>query len=291
MLAEIRELGFEWVELGHNTRISLLPGIQQAVAAREIKIASLHNFCPLPIGVNGMAPDCYLPSSSNDGERDMAIRHTLRTLECASQVGAKVVVLHLGRVPMRFPNYPRRLFKMYLEDRVKTPQYEQLRQKCLVARERKKRKYFDQVCRVLDKVIPQAQRLKVRLGMETRLGFDEIPSEDEADELLCRYGTETLAYWYDNAHAQIKENLGLIKQEEVLERFRGRTAGMHLQDFMPPLDDHLPPGKGQYDFARLKPFATDNMVFSWEIHGEWESSEIAEGARRVRALLEGTSPA
>jgi len=44
MLREIRELGFEYAELSHGTRISLLPGILEAVDAGEIKISSLHNF-------------------------------------------------------------------------------------------------------------------------------------------------------------------------------------------------------------------------------------------------------
>ena len=50
MLREIRELGFACAELSHGTRISLLPGILEAVDAGEIRISSLHNFCPLPIG-------------------------------------------------------------------------------------------------------------------------------------------------------------------------------------------------------------------------------------------------
>ena len=63
MLREIRELGFEWAELSHGIRISLLPGIIEAVDAGEIKISSLHNFCPLPMGVNHAAPNLYLFSS------------------------------------------------------------------------------------------------------------------------------------------------------------------------------------------------------------------------------------
>ncbi len=59
MLREIRELGFEYAELSHGTRISLLPGILEAVDAGEIKISTLHNFCPLPIGVNSSAPNLY----------------------------------------------------------------------------------------------------------------------------------------------------------------------------------------------------------------------------------------
>jgi hypothetical protein len=46
MLREIRDLGFEYAELSHGIRISLLPGIFEAVEAGEIKISTRHNFCP-----------------------------------------------------------------------------------------------------------------------------------------------------------------------------------------------------------------------------------------------------
>ena len=291
MLEEVRSLGFEYAELGHNTSLALLPGIQQAVTDGVIKISSLHNFCPLPIGVTGMAPDCYLPSALDDRERDQALRHTLRTLECAASLNAKVVVLHLGCIPIRWPNYPRRLIDGYVRGQSLSPQYERLLAKTLAVRERKRQKHFSQVCRVLDRLVPRAKELKLKLGLETRMGVEEIPNEDEADSLLRCYGEDVLAYWFDSAHGQIKENMGLLQVESVLERFRGRTAGMHLQDFAPPMLDHLPPGSGEYVFERLAPFVADEMILSWEIHGDWDPQLIADGTRRVHELLRKTPTA
>src|SRR5271157_2936466 len=101
MLREIRELGFEYAELSHGTRISLVPGIIEAVEAGEIKISSLHNFCPLPMGVNHAAPNLFVFSSTNPRERENAWRHTLKTIETAERVHAQVVVLHLGEIEMK----------------------------------------------------------------------------------------------------------------------------------------------------------------------------------------------
>ena len=67
MLQEIRELGFQYAELSHGTRISLLPGILEAVDSGEIKISSLHNFCPLPMGVTYPAPNLYQFSADRPG--------------------------------------------------------------------------------------------------------------------------------------------------------------------------------------------------------------------------------
>jgi hypothetical protein len=47
-----------------------MPGILAAVGAGEIKISSLHNFCPLPMGVTHAAPNLYEFSADKDYERD-----------------------------------------------------------------------------------------------------------------------------------------------------------------------------------------------------------------------------
>src|SRR3954464_10283419 len=96
MLREIRDLGFEYAELSHGIRISLLPGILDAVDAGEIKISSLHNFCPLPMGVTWAAPNLFLFSSSDARERERAFRHSMKTIETAARLKAPVVVLHMG---------------------------------------------------------------------------------------------------------------------------------------------------------------------------------------------------
>src|SRR5579864_9495961 len=110
MLREIRDLGFEYAELSHGTRISLLPGIMDAVDGGEIKISSVHNFCPLPMGVNHSAPNLYQFSAERPRERELAARYTLKTLEFASRVKAPVVVLHLGSIDMK--NYTDKLLDM-----------------------------------------------------------------------------------------------------------------------------------------------------------------------------------
>src|SRR3989449_10438104 len=98
MLREIRDLGFEYAELSHGVRISLLPGVIEAVDAGEIKISTLHNFCPLPIGVNHAAPNLFKFSSSDIRERENAFRHSLKTIETAARLKAPLVVLHMGEI-------------------------------------------------------------------------------------------------------------------------------------------------------------------------------------------------
>jgi sugar phosphate isomerase/epimerase len=289
MLAEIRALGFEYAELGHGTRLTLVEGIQQAVAAGEIKISSLHNFCPLPVGVMRASPDYYLPSAPRESERQLAVRHTLRTIDFAASLGAKVVVLHLGFVGMR--NRTRKLMEMYTKGRAGTTRFFRRRDKAMIVRERKCGPYLDQVFRTLDELAPRARAAGVKLGLETRLRLEEIPSADETAEMLTRFGPDTVAYWHDVGHAQAKENLGITTHEFLLRRFREKTAGMHLQDFAPPEYDHLPPEAGTFDFQRLAPFVKPDMILAWEIHPQTPAAHIGDNFKRAHEILKGAPSA
>src|SRR2546430_7924165 len=124
MLREIRDLGFDYAELSHGTRISLLPGILEAVDAGEVKISSLHNFCPLPMGVNLSAPNLYQFSAEKPREREMAERYTLKTIEFAARVKAPVIVLHLGSIEMK--DYTDKLLELIERGEKETPKYEKL---------------------------------------------------------------------------------------------------------------------------------------------------------------------
>src|SRR5256885_7515577 len=100
MLREIVDLGFDRVELGHGIRISLMPGIQKAFDAGEVRFTSLHNFCPLPVEVMMASPDCYKFSAVSAEERERAVKQTFQTVDFAERLNAPFVVLHLGEVNM-----------------------------------------------------------------------------------------------------------------------------------------------------------------------------------------------
>jgi len=100
MLREIRDLGFEHAELSHGIRVSLVPGILAAVEAGMIRISTLHNFCPLPMGVNHAAPNLFKFSAAEKRERDLAWKHSIKTIETAERLGAKLIVLHSGAVDL-----------------------------------------------------------------------------------------------------------------------------------------------------------------------------------------------
>lgn len=87
LLQEAVRLGFSSVELSHNTRYSLWPGILSARSNQDgpaIKV--LHNFCPVPVEVLRPHPNAYEFSDPREPARRLAERHTLSTLEAAAQI-------------------------------------------------------------------------------------------------------------------------------------------------------------------------------------------------------------
>src|SRR6516165_4568294 len=177
MLREIRELGFDYAELSHGTRISLLPGILEAVDAGEIRISSLHNFCPLPMGVNNAAPNLYQFSAERPRERELAARYTLKTLEFAGRVKSPVVVLHAGSIEMK--NYTDKLVDLLERGENATPRYQKLCAELDAKREARKEPFFERVKETLNKLVPEAETRGIRLGIENRQSLEELPLESD----------------------------------------------------------------------------------------------------------------
>src|SRR5580765_799754 len=250
MLGEIRDLGFQYAELSHGTRISLLPGILEAVDAGEIKISSVHNFCPLPMGVNNSAPNLYQFSAERDRERDLARRYTIKTLETAARVKAPLVVLHLGSIDMK--NQTDKLLEMVQRGEKGTPKYERLCAELDEKREARKGPFFERTKEQLKQLVKEAESRGITLGAENREALEELPFESDFHFLFREISSPNLVYWHDTGHAQIKENLGFIHHSMHLGSLIDRLFGFHIHDVQFPGRDHCPPGSGMIDFAMLK---------------------------------------
>jgi len=282
MLREIRELGFEYAELSHGVSISLTPGILEAVGAGEIKISSLHNFCPLPIGVTHAAPNLYEFSAEKEFERELAIRYTLKTFEFAERVQARAVVLHLGRMELK--DYTGRLCDLLERDGSPTPKFEKLRAEAVAKREAVKEKFVAHMYETLRRLVPKAEKRGLKLGCENRQALEEIPLESDFASFFREFASPNVAYWHDVGHAQIKENLGLIRHVAHLESLAGRLAGFHIHDVQYPARDHAAPGTGMIDFAALKPFVRPEHIKVFELGPSLPVEVVKAGVAHVRAI-------
>jgi len=282
LLREVRELGFEYAELSHGTRISLMPGILDAVGAGEIKISTLHNFCPLPMGVNNSAPNLYQFTAESDRERESAIKHTLKTLEFATRVKAPLVVLHLGSVEMK--DYSGKFKEMLERGEKGTSKYEKLVAEVLKTREAKKGKFVERLYASLRKVIPEAEARGIKFGCENREALEELPFEDDFALLFRELSSPVMTYWHDTGHAQIKENFGFIQHAQHLQTFSERLAGFHIHDVQPPARDHCAPGSGSVDFMALKPMVAPQHIKVFEFSPAMPVEALKQGVAHVKKI-------
>jgi sugar phosphate isomerase/epimerase len=282
MLREIRDLGFDHAELSHGIRVSLMPGILEAVAADEIKISSLHNFCPLPMGVTQAAPNLYQFSAGKPLERELAVKHTLKTFEFASRVQAPVVVLHLGSIELK--DYTGKLCEMLERGEKNSPKYGKLCAEAAASREAKKSKSVERVYETLRKILPEAEKRGLKLGCENRQALEEIPLETDFEFFFREFTSPNIVYWHDTGHAQIKENLGFIHHALHLESLAGRLAGFHVHDVQFPARDHTAPGTGTIDFAALKPMVKPEHIKVFELSPSLPVETVKRGIAHLKRI-------
>lgn len=275
MLREIRnEFGLDLIELGHGIRISLIPGVQKAFEAGEVRFSSLHNFCPLPVEVMSASPDYYVFSSDSEQERQRTIRQTLQTIDLAERLGAPFVVLHLGRVPIKPVTDP--LIALAKAGEMFSREYVRRKVNAVAQREAAAPVCLANVKECLKPIITYAGAKNIRLGIEGRRGYEEIPSEREIPALLDELNSPQVGYWHDFGHLQIKENLGFLNHEEWLRAIGPRTLGCHVQDCIWPAQDHQPPFAGDVDLEKLVPLLPPTCLFVWEMSPRKTAEEIRQ---------------
>jgi sugar phosphate isomerase/epimerase len=281
MLREIRDLGFTHAELSHGTRLALVPGILEAVDAGEIRISSIHNFCPLPLGVNHAAPNLFRFSDERPRERELAERHTLKTIEFAARVKAPLVVLHSGSIEMK--DYTSKLLEMVSRGEKETVKYQKLCAEFDAKREVRKESFFERTLESLKRLLPAAEAAGVRLGIENRQALEELPFESDYRLLFREINSPNVVYWHDTGHAQIKENLGFIVHTMHLESMADRLAGFHIHDVQFPARDHCAPGSGTIDFAALKPMVRPDHIKVFELSPKLAAADVRQGVDHVIA--------
>lgn len=287
MLREIAELGFEYAELSHGIRITLVPGILRAVEEGVIKIGSTHNFCPLPTGVNKAAPNLFEPSAKDFKEHDQWLRYTKRSLDFAEQVRARVIVCHLGSVRFFWFN-PADKLNSYLEanPELKVAEdevYRKLLAKCLAKMRKRMGPYWARTRQSLGEIGAYATQKNVKLGLENRERFEELPLDADYQDFLATLPPEVPGgYWHDTGHADIKESMGLLEHRAHLEKMASRLIGFHLHDVSADGHDHQAIGDGKIDFEMVSSFWRPEHVLTIELGPRVD----VDGVRRSKARVE-----
>ena len=258
MIEEILALGLGCVELGYDLRSELIPGVKAMVESHAIRVKSVHNFCPIPVGAPRPHPELYTPASPDRREREFAVVHISKTLRFAAEMGARVVVCHSGNVDV--PKYSFDLLRMASHNEQFSEAYEALKLKAQIARDKKAPRQIDYLSESLEALVPVIQETGVHLALENLPTWEAIPSELESEQLMKRFHSSGIRLWWDIGHAQIRENLGFINSSRWVHRLAPHIAGLHIHDVAPPGQDHIMPPRGKVDFKALSDLAKMDMV-------------------------------
>lgn len=290
MAQEIASLGFSHVELSHGIRMVLVPGILRAVEEKVIQVASTHNFCPLPPGITQAAPNLFEPTAPDPRERDQWLRYTKRSVEFASQLGAKALVCHLGSVGFRWFNPALRLRKFVDEkgegSGFARPDFPDRVKKTMSRIQERMAAHWDRLLDSLRGMEGLAKEKNVRLGFENRERVEELPLDPDFGALFAALGPETQGgYWHDTGHADLKQRYGLLDHRVHLRDNAGRLLGFHLHDVDPGGNDHQALGEGTIDFEMVSEFWREEHILVLELSPNVELAGVQTSKERIEALI------
>ena len=277
-VAKAREFGFTGIE-AHN---SLSPEMLDELIKTSVPISSIHSPCPACLSSEGIPIAGLSLSSIEETERRQAIGFARKTIDLASRVGARAIIIHMGEVPVS-PNLEEKLHQLYDEGLAESKEYIQTREQLISERSFKAPRCLEAARRSLDELSKYSKQQGIMLGLESRFYFHEVPDINEMGELLSGAETNSVGYWHDVGHVEVQQRLGFTPHKEWLLRFNDRMIGIHLHDVI-GLSDHRAPGKGNVNWGMIAKHLPQGVIRTCEI-GEWNEEEHI---REAIPFLQGT---
>ncbi len=137
---------------------------------------------------------------------------------------------------------------------------------------------FEAVKRSLLELLDYAGQFRIRLGLENRYHYFDIPGLDEMDELLALADPDQLGFIYDVGHAQAMDRLGFYPHEEWLRRYAPRMIETHLHDVVGVID-HYAPGLGDVDFDMVASYLPEDAIRTFELQATNSPEQVKAGLK------------
>lgn len=282
MAEEFLALGIDRLELDVHTTVEMIEEIERLVKEGKVRISSLHNYCPMPATTErAKAASAQIDLANPIADKRLkAVAQTKNTIEWAARLGAKVVVVHLGRVDVEL----RQKEALSLIIKGKRDQAADIIFDDLSLRGCRRAPFIEAAVESLRELVPVAEDSGVKIGLETRYYYAEIPSLDEFRMFFGNIRSSALGYWHDVGHADTMEALGIAKQEDYLSKYSEKLLGMHIHDAEVG-DDHQALGLGKIDFTRLRSFIKPHTNLVMEIHRQATVDELVASRNAIISML------
>jgi len=270
------ELAFSHLELNYAPTPEM---VNELLHIHHLPISSIH--VPCPWGTFKDTPAHRLLLNSTDAEeRDAALGFAHRTIELASRLGAPYVIVHAGAVAPAFP-VETELRNLYRQNGKDDERFHQVRQRLRAVREKEREPYLHLAYESLVKLARHGASCGVKLALENRYYYSEVPSLEEMETFLADLGPSVAGYWHDVGHAENQARLGFTPHREWLERLGPRMLGVHLHDIN-ALSDHHAPGKGSMDWPLIAQHLPREAFRVLELNKANERNEIQAALTLLR---------
>ena len=287
---EALALGFDALELGFRTQPEQLAGFRRRLD--RMPVDSVHAYCPVPLGAPSGHPELHRLASRDPDERALARILLKKTLACAAELGAKVVVTHAGYADLDgwFVNLDSEVLRRILilkdgKENADRPAYVKYLAKARARRRKRGRKLLDVFRKELDILLPEFQKAGVTLALENLPRLEGFPDAEEAEALMKDYADAPVKLWFDTGHARVREcHRWSDSVTAIAARVADHVCGMHLNDVRDFHDDHRQPGWGKVDFAALAPLARRNVLRVFEPHAPVTFGELRASLESIRKL-------
>lgn len=268
-------LGFRDIELEYRISGDTFKQIKQFLnKTKDLKIVSIHNFFPVPDILETGGADVFHFSSEDREERSLAVKYAVKTIQIASELGARAVVLHLGMIQM--DTLSDELFGLYDDGKVGSDEHKRKLDEFRKLRDRKKGKSLDMMLLSMDEIQKVAEKYDINVGIENRYDFRECPDYEEMGVIFEKFGGGQIRYWHDVGHAKVQENLGIVGTKELLDAYGKLLVGVHLHDVNGYSDHHVP-GIDGVDFDLLKKYLRKDTIKILEIHPRETEKDLMDG--------------
>ncbi len=264
-------LGMARIELNHQVRPDMLAGLDLS----QYEISSIHEPCPAVISSVLLRKQDLLISSPDEKRRKQGVDSIKRSIDLARELGSRTVVVHCGQLQGGEMS-EQELRALFNSGQIDSHEYQVLKSRFIEWRASQIGPYLASVKISLVELLEYARHSNIRLGIENRYHFFDIPALDEMGELLALAGSDQLGFVYDVGHAQTLDRLGFYPHEEWLKRYASRIIGVHLHDVV-GVDDHQAPGMGEVDFRMVASYLPGDAYRALEVQSFNTPEQIKTG--------------
>jgi sugar phosphate isomerase/epimerase len=193
----------------------------------------------------------------------------------------------MGSVPLNPCRWTRQLTSMLTDGQAHSCAFTKLKIAFIRKREKIAPLYYHRAIEALETIAGRAGELGVKLAIESRSRYEDVPSEREMISLQQHFADNPwIGYWHDFGHVQLKHNLGLLDHTQWLERISTHLIGGHVHDVEWPARDHRVPFFGAtIDYAKLLPFFPPGCPLVWELSPTRDAAQIRTALAKWRDLF------